>query len=278
MSSKNMLSVVVEDQDDLDYIEGDGGYMTSSPQYVYARRKSENVVIIPEGCSPQTCREGFLGDFRSWVDGHDRLNISLASFLMMNDFSSNHAQTSKDREKYEEKFHTGAEIGLSIANAFERKLGWKPLTHVFRAQSKDKGNFNLHPMYYIEGPKPWIKAPYYFSLYTFFFRVAGLASFRELKNVAGTDKILECMKACAKGTRATDDYADITRVRKDFDSWFVALEAYDQLFEKKKFKSAYLVDEDASSCDIGIDSLVDSCTPSNRLNDFMEKELRKVQK
>jgi hypothetical protein len=135
-------------------------------------------------------------------------------------------------------------------------------------------SFEDYPVYFIEGPRPWIKSPYYFSLYVLLFRLGGLKNFSQIKKITGTDKILEAMKKISYTHAREDAYDDVERVRDYFDSWFVALEAYDKLFEKKRFKSAYMIDKDVSCEDIGIDSMMECETPDANVNKFMSKALK----
>lgn len=264
MSSKKILTVEWEDEEENEY---DGsGYMSDSPQYVFARRKNESTIIVPDNCSVGTCREGFLSDLREYIDYVPKLNIICASFAMMNDFNNSRFEK-KAVDAARNRFRINAENGLKIARAFEKKLGWTPETRVFHA-ANEGSDFDYHPIYFIEGPRAWIKAPYFMSLYTLLFRIGGLSTFTKgLEKATGVNQILEVLKSSSKSSKRSDDiYDDVGRVRRHFDKWFKILDNYDKLFEKKKFKSAYLTEDDVNGSEIGIDSLVEAETPSGKLN------------
>jgi hypothetical protein len=258
---KSLVKISCKDNDVFKYGRGD-----DTPSYLFFEKFENNVAVLMESCSADQCRECFTSEIRDYIDEQgSNLKIDRTLIGVMCDITD---------KRMSDRFEKIVMLGVKIANAFERH-GQFPgtLTHAFRAQIEDF-NPNSKMAYVIVGPKPWIKSPYFVSLYSLFFRLGRDPRYLKLMSLTGHKQILEGLIEISAGNRKIDDapYYDNKRVREYVKSWIKIVPHFEELFGKQKFRTAYSTEEYMSESS-GIDSLCDSETESERLNEKIYKIL-----
>ena len=256
---KSLVKISCPGDDTFNYGRGD-----DTPSYLFFEKFENNVAVMIESCSADQCRECFTSEIRDYIDEKgSNLKIDRTLIGVMCDL------TDKRRA---DRFEKMVMLGVKIANAFERH-GQFPgtLTHAFRAQIE---NFNPESKlaYVIVGPKPWIKSPYFISLYSLFFRLGRDPRYLKIMSLTGHRQIFDSLIAISAGNRKIDDdpYSDNTRVRGYVKQWIKIVPHFEDLFGKQKFRTTYSTEEYMSDSS-GIDSLCDAETESERLNEKVSK-------
>jgi hypothetical protein len=258
---KSLVRISCKDEDTFKYGRGD-----DTPSYLFFEKFEDNVAVLIESCSADQCRECFTSEIRDYIDGRgSNLKIDRTLIGVMCDPTS---QSKKDR------FEKMVMLGVKIANAFERH-GQFPgtLTHAFRAQIEDF-NPGSKMAYVIVGPKPWIKSPYFISLYSLLFRLGRDPRYLKIMSLTGHKQIFDALIDISAGNRKIDDdpYSDNKRVREYVKSWIKIIPHFEELFGKQRFRTTYSTEEYISESS-GIDSLCESETESEKLNEKISKIL-----
>ena len=257
---KSLVKINCRENDTFNYGRGD-----DTPSYLFFEKFENNEAVMIENCSADQCRECFTSEIRDYVDGKgSSLKIDRTLIGVMCDLT--------DKRRME-RFEKIVMLGVKIANAFERH-GQFPgtLTHAFRAQIE---NFNPDSKiaYIIIGPKPWIKSPYFISLYSLFFRLGRDPRYLKMMSLTGHKQIFDGLIEISAGKKMDGDvYDDNRRVRGYVKAWIKIVPHFEDLFGKQKFRTTYSTEEYMSESS-GIDSLCDAETESERLNEKVSKIL-----
>jgi hypothetical protein len=269
------VNILFDRRDDYDAFSSYNQYGMSLPSIGIVKSFEKGVISVFEDCF-DTCREIAIG--------------KLTAMLFEKRKKEKENFNGIDRLRYVFFFNTRskegriaaenlAKVGVKIVNAFERHVNF-PLTHAWKVKGvvNDKGKElalkSTHFFVFVDAPRQWAKSPALASLHMLLMRLGRVQGMEKITN-AKNNEVIDRLKVLSKKIDSEmtddDDYEefdyemteDIERVLKDIKYWFRALEGYDKYFLKKKFSTAYRLDDLSEEtaddmCVYGIDSFIEN--------------------